>query len=94
MEIAAIKPPGPLPGWLAEAAETLIRTAERLIPGPSRGPGKKRWVTTALKKLAREHDIAAIPDWIETPAEDIIIDVVVELVFSTLPEVRHQRAAA
>lgn len=73
-----------LPGWLGNAATDLIGLAERLIPGAQRGPARKRWVKESLRKLLREHDIAAIPNWVEGPAEDMIVDIVVELVFTQL----------
>lgn len=73
-----------LPPWMSSGVSELIALAERLIPGTGRGPARKAWVKESLKKLLREHDLEAIPDWIEGPAEDLIVDVVVELVFSQL----------
>jgi hypothetical protein len=73
-----------IPPWLFDAANELIGTAEKLITGEKKGTNRKRWVTAGLRKLLREHNVEQIPDWIEKPAEELIVDVLVEVVFTAL----------
>ncbi len=71
-----------VPDWIPSAASELVALADRLFVGEKRGPERKAFVADNLKRLAREHDLKAIPDWIETPIETVLIDVFVEFAFS------------
>lgn len=85
-----------VPEVLLEAAPALIKLAEQLMQGPGRGPEKKRFVRDALKALARAHDWPQVPDLIEHPLEDALVEGVVQFVFITLPGMRktaEQKAA-
>lgn len=86
-----------IPGWLPGMADVLIDQAEDYL-GHADGKTRKQWVKDTLKSVARAHDVEGIPDWIERPAEDLLIDLVIECVFSlkfrTLsPEERAERRA-
>jgi len=86
-----------IPGWLPGMADVLIDQAEDYL-GHADGKTRKQWVKDTLKGVARAHDVQGIPDWIERPAEDLLIDLVIECVFSlkfrTLsPEERAERRA-
>jgi hypothetical protein len=70
-----------IPGWLPGMADTLIEQAEDYF-GDASGQSKKVWVKDTLKAAARAHDIKFIPDWIEHPMEDGIIDLIVESIYS------------
>jgi hypothetical protein len=84
-----------IPGWLPGMADALIDQAEDYLGGAD-GKTRKQWVKDTLKSAARAHDIKGVPDWIERPAEDLLIDLVIECVYSfkfrTLtPEERSER---
>jgi hypothetical protein len=96
-EAAALMPGEPgvqIPRWLVDAAPLVINQAEQLIQGPGRGRQKKAYVRDALRSLARNHDIEQIPDWVETPVENALIDILVEVVFMTMPLSRKPEQAA
>jgi hypothetical protein len=76
-----------IPDWLPGAAGQLVALAEKLIPGQARGDEKRDFVVSNLRVLARKHDIEQIPDWIETPLENFLIGLIVDLVFRGL---KHQ----
>tara|TARA_R110000824_G_scaffold193837_1_gene376271 strand:- start:2266 stop:2625 length:360 start_codon:yes stop_codon:yes gene_type:complete len=86
-----------IPGWLPGMADALIEQAEEFL-GEADGLDRKQWVLQTLKAAARAHDVKSIPDWIENPAEDAIISLVVESIFSLkfrtrTPEERAARKA-
>jgi hypothetical protein len=83
-----------IPRWLVDAVPLIINQAEQLIQGPGRGRQKKAYVRDALRSLARNHDIEQIPDWVETPVENALIDILVEVVFMTMPLSRKPEKAA
>lgn len=70
-----------IPGWLPGMADILIEEAEDRL-GNVEGKARKEWVKDTLKAAARVHDAKGIPDWIENPAEDAIISIIVEAVFA------------
>lgn len=74
-----------VPEVLLEAAPALIKLAEQLMQGPGRGAEKRKFVREALKALARAHDFEKIPDIIEHPLEDALIEAVVQFAFMTIP---------
>lgn len=87
-----------IPGWLPGMADALIDQAEEHLIGTS-GKSKKAWVKDTLKAAARAHDVEFIPDWLEHPLEDGIIDLIIEAIFSlkfkTLtPEERGEKREA
>ena len=71
------------PPWLVQATGKLVEAAEAAF-GPGKGKIKKRWVKKQLKSLLAEHDIPKVPDWLETPLENALVDVVVELCWAFL----------
>ena len=70
-----------IPGWLPGMAEILIDEAEDRL-GNVEGKSRKEWVKQTLKSAARAHDAKGVPDWIENPAEDAIISIIIEAVFA------------
>ena len=87
-------PPIKLPPWLVEQAPYLIKAAEHLIQGPKKGQQKKAWVRASLKALARTHDIASLPDFLEHPLEDAAIDILIDVAFLHVPGLRKAELAA
>ncbi len=83
-----------LPSILVQAAPGLIKQAEAIFEGPGRGPEKKAFVAGALKALARAHDWKQIPDIIEHPLEDALVEGLVELAFLFVPGLRKAEKAA
>ena len=86
-----------IPGWLPGMADVLIDQAEEFL-GEANGLDRKQWVLQTLKAAARAHDVKNLPDWIENPAEDAIISLMVESIFSLkfrtrTPEERAVRKA-
>jgi hypothetical protein len=71
-----------LPPWLVHAAETLIDTAESSFCGEKRGADKKAWVRQTLIELAKKADVKAIPNWIEDPVKELVIDLLIEVLWS------------
>jgi len=91
LDLGAIK----IPGWLPGMTDALIDLAEEHL-AENDGQTRKQWVLDTLKDAARAHDVKSIPDWIEHPAEDAIISLVIEAIFSLkfkvlTPEERAQR---
>ncbi len=89
-----------LPAWLPGTVKKLMNLAEEVF-GPGTGATKKAWVRTALLDAAKNVDIAAIPNWIENPAKEVLVDIIIEVIWGlhfqplayTGAVVRMQRAA-
>lgn len=62
----------------ARTALTYIQMAEDLFE-PEQEQEAREWVREQLRGLAAGHDIRWLPDWIETPVEDLAINLVVDL---------------
>ncbi len=89
-----------LPAWLPGTVKKLMNLAEEVF-GPGTGATKKAWVRAALLDAAKAVDIPSIPNWIENPAKEALVDVIIEVVWGlhfqpidyTGGVVRFQRAA-
>lgn len=69
-----------IPTWLGRTANQLMELAEDLFaPGSAK---KKQWVKDALKQALRAVDVPLVPDWLETPLENAILEVVIETIWS------------
>lgn len=77
MDLSAIK----LPSWLLPTLHRLMGVAEDLF-GPGAGAAKKRWVRAALLNALRTVDVPKVPDWIENPAKEALVDFLIEVVWS------------
>lgn len=82
------------PEILVHAAPGLIKQAEAIFEGPGRGREKKAFVAGALKALARAHNWKEIPDIIEHPLEDALVDALVELAFVFVPGLKKPEKQA
>lgn len=89
-----------LPAWLPATTRKLMNLAEEVF-GPGTGATKKAWVRRALLDAAKSVDIAIIPNWIENPAKELLVDFIIEVIwglhFRSLEHsgaiVRHLQAA-
>lgn len=77
MDLSQIK----LPSWLAPNLHKLMGIAEEVF-GPGTGARKKAWVRGALLDAARAVDVPSIPNWIENPAKEALVDFLIEVVWS------------
>lgn len=75
-----------IPEWLHDATERAIVLAEKAIIGEKRGADRKRFVKDTLKRLAKEHDLGPVPNWLEDIAEPIVIDIFVDLTFRQIKQ--------
>jgi hypothetical protein len=73
-----------LPSWLVAAIANLMETAESVFSSPGSGVSKKVWVKTAALDLLERVDIPGIPDFIEQPVKEALIDVAIEVVWALL----------
>ena len=69
-----------LPAWLPGTTRKLMNLAEQVF-GPGTGATKKAWVRTALLDAAKSVDIAVIPNWIENPAKELVVDFIIEVIW-------------
>lgn len=77
MDLSLIK----LPSWLLPNLHRLMSLAEDLF-GSGTGAAKKRWVRAALLDALRSVDVPKVPDWIENPAKEALVDFLIEVVWS------------
>ncbi|MFN7146881.1 MAG: hypothetical protein ACK4YP_24110 [Myxococcota bacterium] len=77
MDLSALK----LPSWLLPTLHRLMGLAEDLF-GPGTGAAKKRWVKAALLDALRSVDVPNVPDWIENPAKEALVEFLIEVVWS------------
>ncbi len=73
-----------LPSWLIQGLTSLMQTAEALFATPKSGPSKKAWVKAAALDLLEKIDLPAIPDVIEQPIKEALIDVAIEVIWALL----------
>ncbi len=73
-----------LPSWLIQGLTSLMQTAEALFSAPKSGPSKKAWVKAAALDLLEKIDLPAIPDVIEQPIKEALIDVAIEVIWALL----------
>jgi hypothetical protein len=69
-----------LPAWLPSTVRNLMNLAEEVF-GPGTGATKKAWVRTALLDAAKSVDVRAIPNWIENPAKELLVDFIIEVIW-------------
>ncbi len=69
-----------LPAWLPGTVRKLMNLAEEVF-GPGTGATKKAWVRQALLDAAKSVDIAVIPNWIENPAKELLVDFIIEVIW-------------
>ncbi|MDP2316324.1 MAG: hypothetical protein Q8P41_25725 [Pseudomonadota bacterium] len=77
MDLSSIK----LPSWLLPSLQRLMGLAEDLF-GPGTGVAKKRWVRAAMLDALRSVDVPKVPDWIENPLKEALVDFLIEVVWS------------
>jgi hypothetical protein len=70
-----------LPTWLAPNLHKLMGIAEEIF-GSGTGATKKAWVRAALLDAAKAVDVPSIPNWIENPAKEALVDFLIEVVWS------------
>ena len=77
MDLSQIK----LPSWLLPNLHKLMSIAEEIF-GEGTGATKKAWVRAALLNAAKSVDVPSIPNWIENPAKEALVDFLIEVVWS------------
>ena len=70
-----------LPPWFATTTKSLMHVAEDLF-GSGAGADKKAWVRNALLDAAKVIDIPQIPNFIENPIKEAIVNLVIEIIWS------------
>jgi hypothetical protein len=50
--------------------------------GPGTGVAKKRWVRAAMLDALRSVDVPKVPDWIENPLKEALVDFLIDVVWS------------
>jgi hypothetical protein len=88
------------PPWLVPMASDLMDTAEHTFEMPKgsddvfaskRGAIKKEWVKKSLHEALSKVDIKAIPDWLEKPVKNLILDILVESLWGIRFNRRNKR---
>lgn len=69
-----------LPPQLLPTVADLMRTAEAVF-GPKTGAEKKAWVKARAIELAGKFDLKNVPNWIENPAKEVVIGLVVDILW-------------
>ena len=69
-----------LPAWLPGTVRKLMKLAEEVF-GPGTGATKKAWVRSALLDAAKNVDVPSIPNWIENPAKEVLVDSIIEVIW-------------
>ena len=72
-----------LPSSFIQAIAELMEVAE-VIFGAKTGEQKKAWVKNAALDLAAKIDIPVLPEAIERPLEELVIDMVIEVLWAML----------
>jgi hypothetical protein len=70
--------------WLVKKTKSLMEQAETKFMEPQAGEQKKEWVTTCLQQALDKVDVAKIPNWIEDPLKDLLVDFLIEIVWHLL----------
>ncbi len=71
-----------IPAWLSNLGLHLVQAAETAFKVPHSGAAKKAWVENALKTaLKGAASLDPIPDWVETPAIDVIVSTLVDVIW-------------
>ncbi len=73
-----------LPSWLIHALTTLMQTAEGVFSRPRSGVKKKAWVKQAALDLLAQVDLPGIPDTIEPPLKEAMVEVAIEVIWALL----------
>ena len=72
-----------LPSEFIQSVSNLMDVAE-MIFGAKSGEQKKAWVKNAALDLAAKIDIPVLPEAIERPLEEMVIDMVIEVLWAML----------
>ena len=70
--------------WLVKKTKKLMEKAELIYAEPNTGEQKKEWVTDCLNQALDKVDVAKIPNWIEDPLKDLLVDFLIEIVWHLL----------
>ena len=70
--------------WLVKKTKALMEQAEGQFSDPKAGAQKKEWVTNCLNQALDKVDVAKIPNWIEDPLKDLLVDFLIEIVWHLL----------
>ena len=73
-----------LPSWLVLALANLMEAAEVIFGTPGSGPSKKAWVKGAALDLMDKVDIPVLPDIIEQPIKEALIDGAIDVIWALL----------
>ena len=70
--------------WLVKKTRFLMEQAEEKFTEGRSGEQKKAWVTSCLHKALDQVDVAKIPNWIEDPLKDLLVDFLIEIVWHVM----------
>ena len=70
--------------WVVRTTKSLMEKAEENFTEPKSGEQKKEWVTTMLDNALDKVDVAKIPNWIEDPLKDLLVEFLIEIVWHVL----------
>ena len=70
--------------WLVQKTKQLMQKAEKKFIEPKAGEQKKEWVTNCLNEALDKVDIKRLPDWIEDPLKDLLVDFLIEIVWHVM----------
>ena len=73
-----------LPSWVIQAITNLMQTAEQVFSLPKSGSAKKAWVKQSTLDLLEKVNVPGIPDTIEQPIKEALIDVAIEVIWALL----------
>ncbi len=70
--------------WLVKKTRSLMEQAEGKFTDAKSGEQKKEWVSNCLDQALDKVDVAKIPNWIEDPLKDLLVDFLIEIVWHLL----------
>ena len=70
--------------WVVRTTKSLMEKAEETFTEPQAGEKKKEWVTKMLDDALDKVDVAKIPNWIEDPLKDLLVEFLIEIVWHVL----------
>ena len=73
-----------LPPKMAKTVADLMDVAEDMFATPGSGPAKKRWVRDTVVDLFSKVDIKGLPNWIENPLKEALVEGLIEIVWELL----------
>lgn len=72
---------GKLHPWMIDITANLMKTAENAFPQHT-GNQKKAWVKKCLNDALDTVDVKKIPNWIEDPLKDVLVDFLIEILWN------------